>query len=123
MAIGRQRRILSRGPTPALAFQDDHIAAVWGLDQRWLSLQGGKPVKKPLGRVQGGDADHLSYGSGLEREGRPGFTAGMEGAVDRTWLPILTRESERMGGAESVFRFSLGRQVHGRSRRGEYIWF
>lgn len=38
-----------KGHTPALAFQDSHVAAVSGVEQWQLSLQKGKPVKKPLG--------------------------------------------------------------------------
>lgn len=42
-AVIRSREGLSkqRGHTPAVAFQDGRVAAMWGIEQKWLSLQSG----------------------------------------------------------------------------------
>ena len=43
--------------------------------------------------------------------------------MDRPWFPVLTREWQEEDRAKGTFRFSLRRQVHGRSRRTECIRF
>lgn len=42
--------------------------------------------------------------------GGRGFKACIEGAMDRTWFLVSTREREGEEGAAVTFRFSLGRQ-------------